>query len=188
MHFISAGNIIGPKHKIRSITLEGAPSLPDGEYTFIEFYCTDAICDCRKTIIHIHHNGYHVSTINYGWESPKYYAKWSGIDDEISREMSGLSIDFTSPDEIDPDASIALLQKLLDEQYISKLKSTYKQVRTTIAKQNIIISHDQPKLSRNAPCHCGSGKKHKRCCIDLTPEIQHQDIIPFPNPSPDITE
>ena len=28
------------------------------------------------------------------------------------------------------------------------------------------ISHkDKPKISRNAPCLCGSGKKYKRCCI-----------------------
>ena len=142
MHFISAGDIIGPDHKIRSITLQDTATLPDGKYTFIEFYCTDSNCDCRKTIIRIHHNGHHVSTINYGWESPKFYAKWGRIDDEMSREMSGLSIDYTSPDEINPDATIALLEQLLDEQYISKLKSTYKQVRTTIAKQNNIISHE----------------------------------------------
>ncbi|MAI78974.1 MAG: hypothetical protein CL917_08540 [Deltaproteobacteria bacterium] len=21
-----------------------------------------------------------------------------------------------------------------------------------------------PKISRNDPCHCGSGRKHKKCC------------------------
>jgi SEC-C motif domain protein len=24
--------------------------------------------------------------------------------------------------------------------------------------------HDQPKIGRNDPCHCGSGKKYKKCC------------------------
>jgi len=23
-----------------------------------------------------------------------------------------------------------------------------------------------PKISRNAPCPCGSGKKYKKCCMD----------------------
>ncbi len=23
-----------------------------------------------------------------------------------------------------------------------------------------------PKLGRNDPCHCGSGKKYKKCCYD----------------------
>ena len=22
------------------------------------------------------------------------------------------------------------------------------------------------RLSRNAPCHCGSGRKYKKCCLD----------------------
>src|SRR2546422_291642 len=40
------------------------------------------------------------------------------------------------------------------------------------------------KLGRNEPCHCGSGKKYKRCCggnasastapFHLSPEIQHR--------------
>ncbi|MCO4764592.1 MAG: SEC-C domain-containing protein [Myxococcales bacterium] len=25
---------------------------------------------------------------------------------------------------------------------------------------------NEPKIGRNAPCPCGSGKKYKRCCID----------------------
>lgn len=26
------------------------------------------------------------------------------------------------------------------------------------------VVRDQPKLGRNDPCHCGSGKKYKKCC------------------------
>ncbi len=26
------------------------------------------------------------------------------------------------------------------------------------------IKREQPKIGRNDPCHCGSGKKHKKCC------------------------
>jgi uncharacterized protein YecA (UPF0149 family) len=26
------------------------------------------------------------------------------------------------------------------------------------------IKHDQPKVGRNDPCPCGSGKKYKKCC------------------------
>lgn len=28
----------------------------------------------------------------------------------------------------------------------------------------ITIKRETPKISRNAPCSCGSGKKNKRCC------------------------
>ncbi|MHC4639425.1 MAG: SEC-C metal-binding domain-containing protein [Planctomycetota bacterium] len=26
------------------------------------------------------------------------------------------------------------------------------------------IVHEQPKVGRNDPCPCGSGKKYKKCC------------------------
>ena len=28
------------------------------------------------------------------------------------------------------------------------------------------VTRDKPKVSRNDPCPCGSGKKYKKCCID----------------------
>ncbi len=27
------------------------------------------------------------------------------------------------------------------------------------------IKRIEPKIGRNDPCHCGSGKKHKKCCL-----------------------
>lgn len=38
------------------------------------------------------------------------------------------------------------------------------------------------KLGRNDPCHCGSGKKYKKCCLDtrpvaLTPERDHSGML-----------
>lgn len=27
------------------------------------------------------------------------------------------------------------------------------------------VQHDEPKVSRNDPCPCGSGKKYKKCCL-----------------------
>jgi SWIM/SEC-C metal-binding protein len=29
------------------------------------------------------------------------------------------------------------------------------------------LEYDEPKHGRNEPCHCGSGKKYKRCCLEL---------------------
>ena len=34
------------------------------------------------------------------------------------------------------------------------------------------------KLGRNDPCHCGSGKKYKKCCINAA-------AVPYPLPSED---
>ena len=35
-----------------------------------------------------------------------------------------------------------------------------------------------PKISRNAPCHCGSGKKYKKCCYEKDQEVL-RDASPY---------
>jgi SWIM/SEC-C metal-binding protein len=32
------------------------------------------------------------------------------------------------------------------------------------------VQRSQPKIGRNDPCHCGSGKKYKKCCRALDQE------------------
>ena len=32
--------------------------------------------------------------------------------------------------------------------------------------QQLTIRREEPKIGRNEPCHCGSGKKYKKCCIN----------------------
>lgn len=29
------------------------------------------------------------------------------------------------------------------------------------------IMYTEPKIGRNDPCHCGSGRKFKKCCLNL---------------------
>ncbi len=166
MNFIPAGEIIGDEHQVlKTNVLEGS-YLPNGEYAFVDFYCTDPKCDCRKTIIKIYHDKKHVSTVNYGWEKPAFYAKWGKIDDQMSRDMSGLSIDFMSPDLMDSPTALRLMKALLDEAWIAKIQLTYGKIRKVLRDEvkasNVIRL--TPKLSRNALCPCGSGVKFKRCC------------------------
>ena len=89
--------------------------------------------------------------------------KWSRIDDEISREMSGLSVDLQSPDKIDPEGTLAFMQELMDVEWMERIKSTYQQVRAALRSENGSIRLE-PRIGRNAPCPCGSGRKYKRCC------------------------
>lgn len=76
--FVPAGEIIGAKHRIRTITITDDPALPDGSYSFIDHYCTDKTCDCRKAIIQVYHQNEHVSTVTFGWENKKFYTDWMG--------------------------------------------------------------------------------------------------------------
>ncbi|GIW66438.1 MAG: protein translocase subunit SecA [Candidatus Parcubacteria bacterium] len=40
---------------------------------------------------------------------------------------------------------------------------------------NLEIKHEEPKINRNSPCPCGSGKKWKKCGLLNTPE--HQEMM-----------
>ncbi|WPL15637.1 hypothetical protein Thiowin_00543 [Thiorhodovibrio winogradskyi] len=131
MEFIPAGEIIGERHQVRSVRIEQSPQLPDGEYAFIDMYCSDPNCDCRKTMIHVLHNGQHVSTINYGWESKSFYAKWMNDSKENSPfpPMHGASIDLTSPNRVSADGILGLFNHLLSDVWIAKFKQHDKAVK-----------------------------------------------------------
>jgi len=169
--FVSAGELLGPELELRVTTIAGSPNLPDGEYAFVDSYCTDRTCDCRKTMIQVFYDDKIVSVINFGWERPKFYIKWMGQDlnaelKECAKEMSGLSIDITSPDLVSRQGILSLVKILMDKKWIAKLKKHYRLVRELeepAEPSNIIRL--LPKLSRNAPCSCGSGKKYKHCCL-----------------------
>jgi hypothetical protein len=64
----------------RSLTVTGRSDLPDGDYGFIELYCNEPDCDCRRVTIVVlrPHTGWKVwATLSYGWESLDFYQKWS---------------------------------------------------------------------------------------------------------------
>lgn len=163
--FIPAGELLGPESQVRSVTLAADPYLPAGEYHFIDTYCSDNKCDCRKTIIQIFHDQKLVSIVSYGWESPKFYLRWLGStrDVELAKEMSGVSIDSSSPDRVSSKGILLLINHLMDEKWIALLKENYRLIRKITKPDNVIRL--PAKITRNAPCPCGSGKKYKSCCL-----------------------
>ncbi len=36
---------------------------------------------------------------------------------------------------------------------------------------NMTVKHEKPKVGRNEPCPCGSGKKHKKCCMQKNTQV-----------------
>ena len=51
-----------------------------------------------------------------------------------------------------------------EPQPLSKTKLSFKKDDSDDNKEKIISLH--PKIGRNDACHCGSGKKHKKCCAE----------------------
>lgn len=61
----------------------GNPSLPEGNYTFLENYCADRKCDCRRVSLQVLKEGdfkQPIASISFGWDSEQFYTKLDGAD------------------------------------------------------------------------------------------------------------
>ncbi len=114
--------------EMRSVTIRGERDLPDGEYGFLELYCGDPHCDCRRVIIDVvtPTTGSKIwATINYGWESLEFYAKWMG-NKELARTCYGATLDMLNPQTQYSSALLELFKSVLqDRAYVERLKRHY---------------------------------------------------------------
>jgi len=54
------------------------PALPADEYIYLEFYCEDLNCDCRRVFLQVISKGQPgkvFASIGYGWEKESFYRK-----------------------------------------------------------------------------------------------------------------
>ncbi len=52
-----------------------------------------------------------------------------------------------------------------EEFNVARYEDETKNIRFNVRKKIRTYKREGLKLSRNDPCHCGSGKKYKKCCI-----------------------
>jgi hypothetical protein len=88
-----------PFHKIcpavaacetRSVTVGPGRGLPADEYAFIEFYCEDRACDCRRAFFQVLSRRLEttVASINFGWEPERFYRKKYPFDPDAPRNIT----------------------------------------------------------------------------------------------------
>lgn len=57
--------------EVRSLILEeyGPDGLPPGQYMFVEYYCTDPKCDCRRVLLSVYPDwgDFKVKIVNVGF-------------------------------------------------------------------------------------------------------------------------
>jgi hypothetical protein len=69
--------------------------VPAGDYFLREFYCNEHGCDCRRVLVQFipKQKEWEVAaSINFGWERPRFYRKWSS-DPDLWREMAGATLE-----------------------------------------------------------------------------------------------
>jgi hypothetical protein len=122
----------------RSITLrDHLFGLPPDHYTFLEMYCDEPGCDCRRVFFYVisPRSDDALAVIAYGWESREYYVKWMGEDDPyVIDELKGPALNLASPQSSLSQALLELFKKVLlpDTAYIDRIKRHY-----TIFRENI---------------------------------------------------
>ncbi len=162
----------------RSITIINNPGLPHDSYGLIESYCDELDCDCRRVFLSILSEKQEkiLAVIAYGWENKKFYAKWVGDNDpQTIKELQGPILNLASPQSRFAPKILELVNRVVlkDKKYIERLKNHYMMFREKIGKsiqynennRNSNIVPFSPKIGRNMPCPCGSGKKYKKCCL-----------------------
>lgn len=122
--------------------------LPPGEYSFIEMFCDEPDCDCRRaffTVVSLPAKKVE-AVISWGWENAAFYKRWLGFGDpEMIEHMQGPTLDLGSPISKNAKVLLAVFIDLLlaDPVYVERVKKHYGLFRTAI--------HSGKKLTRVRP-------------------------------------
>jgi hypothetical protein len=125
----------------RSVTLRDRDDLPNGEYGFIEFYCDEPHCDCRRVMVVVlrPETGWKFwAAINYGWESVEFYRRWAGAPPSDDSPWQGPVLDpLTEPTPYAP-ALLELFKFILQSPgYVPRLQKHYQLFRAAVEEEAV---------------------------------------------------
>jgi hypothetical protein len=113
--------------------------VPEGEYWFVESYCTDEECDCRRVVISVvtKRRGWETwATINYGWESKQYYEEWVGGADK-EWDYQGPELDPMNEQSIYAEELLKIFKKEVEgnREYAERLKRHYQKFKERVREE-----------------------------------------------------
>lgn len=123
--------------EIRALTVvgKGPGALPADEYGFMEFYCDDLECDCRRAFIQVlarSRPGKVLASINVGWESLEFYRQRMPHMPEAAQEIVSGSLDpINEQSELAPALLEVFRNTVATADYRARLKSHYELFRRT---------------------------------------------------------
>src|SRR3954471_9420585 len=129
------------KQETRSITVQPGSNLgvPPGEYGFMEMFCDEAGCDCRRVMFYVLSPPRTdvEAVVAWGWENRDFYARWFGIDDPaMVTELQGPSLNLGSPQARHAGALLRIVKEILlaDPAYVERVKRHYTLFREQISQ------------------------------------------------------
>ena len=114
----------------RTVFLRNHESLLDGTYGFLEFYCNEIGCDCRRVLVQVIRpdTGTRVwASINFGWETPTFYRSWASGNPDDTAEMAAVTLDPINPQSRHSNALLKLFSDIVltDAAYVQRLQRHY---------------------------------------------------------------
>ncbi len=117
----------------RRIFLRSDPQIPDGEYAFVDSYCEDEHCDCRRVYFDVlqidpNYKSIHAATISYGWEDLDFYLSWSPyLPSKMAAEMKGPSLQPSQKQSRYAERFLKFFESkfIIDPAYIERIKRHY---------------------------------------------------------------
>jgi hypothetical protein len=123
----------------RSITVMSGSGtgLPADDYAFLEMYCDEEKCDCRRVFFSIISRARKrvEAVVAWGWEDADFYAKWFTYNDpSVVAELKGPVLNPGSPQSKLAPAILKLVQDVLlsDTAYVERIKRHYQMFRARI--------------------------------------------------------
>jgi len=133
------------QREVRCVHLEAVPGvtptsgLSAGEYAFLEFYCEDLKCDCRRVFFQViarHRQAQVLASINYGWEKESFYRKRLPWDPDAPRQIVRASLDPINAQSKHAEELLELFQqRVLDEPYRLRLKRHHQLFRDELRRR-----------------------------------------------------
>lgn len=111
--------------------------LPAGEYGFLEMYCDERGCDCRRVFFYVVSElGKSVeAVVAWGWETKAFYREWLKYGDEKDvADLQGPILNLFSPQSKLAPAILNLVRDVLlkDASYVERIKRHYAMFRESI--------------------------------------------------------
>jgi len=131
------------QREVRCVIVGGAndaadkTALPADEYVFLEYYCDDLDCDCRRVFLEViakDQPGKTFASINYGWEKESFYQKRMQWDPGAGRRVVRGELDpINEQSEFAEEFLILFRRFVLDEPYRLRLRRHNQMFREALA-------------------------------------------------------
>lgn len=116
--------------------------LPSDEYVYLEYYCDDLACDCRRVFLEVISKGQPgkiFASLGYGWEKESFYRKlMPGDPDSVKGTLRGELDPINEQSEFAPVFLDLFKQVVLDEPYRMRLRRHYKMFRAELERRQAI--------------------------------------------------